>query len=183
MRKYGVISGPYLDTFHAVYIYQNLQDKACFQHDMSYWEFKDLPRKTTSYKVFRYKAFNIAKNPKFDGYQRDLTSMVHQYFDKKAAGGTVKNEATQNGKLAEELHKSVIRKLVKRKVHSSFINNIWCDDLADMQLISKFNKGFRFSVCVIYIYIIYVCVVPLEDKKRYYNYWFFPANIRLSING
>ena len=47
---------------------------------MGYWEFKDLPRRTTSDKVFRYKAFNIAKNPKVDGYQRDLASMVHKFF-------------------------------------------------------------------------------------------------------
>ena len=51
--------------------------------------------------------------------------------------------------LAEELHKPIIRKLKKRRVYSGFKDNIWGAELADMQLISKFNKGFRFLLCVI----------------------------------
>ena len=58
-----------------------------------------------------------------------------------------------NQQLAADLHKPIIRRFEKRKVHSSFIHNIWDADLADIQLISKFNKGFRFLLCVIYIYI------------------------------
>ena len=65
----------------------------------------------------------------------------------------------------EELHKRIIRKFNKRKVYSSFIDNIWGAYLADMQLISKFNKGFRFLLCVIYIYSKCVWVIPLRDKK------------------
>ena len=71
--------------------------------------------------------------------------------------------ATQE--LAEELHKPVIKKFKKRRVHSTFIDNIWLADLADMQLISKFNKGFRFLLCVIDIYSKYAWVIPLKDKK------------------
>ena len=67
--------------------------------------------------------------------------------------------------LAEELHKLIIRKFKKGKVHSSFINNIWGADLAVMQLISKFNKGFRFLLCVIDIYSKYAWVIPLKNKK------------------
>ena len=85
------------------------------------------------------KAFNITKNPKYDGYQRGLASMVYKFFDKKTCGGAIKNENMSNIELAEELHKPIIRKSNKRKVHSSFIDNIWGADLADMQLISKFN--------------------------------------------
>ena len=70
------------------------------------------------------KAFNIAKNTKYDGYQRSLASMVYKYFDKKTSGGAIKNENMSNKELAEELHKPVIRKLNERKVHSSFIDNI-----------------------------------------------------------
>ena len=73
------------------YIYQNELDKACFQHDMAYGDFKDLTRRTASDKILRDKAFNIAKNPKYDGYQCGLTSMVHTFFDKKTSGGAVKN--------------------------------------------------------------------------------------------
>ena len=54
------------------YIYKNELNKACFQHDMAYADFKDLARRTASAKVLRDKAFNIAKNPKYDGYQRRL---------------------------------------------------------------------------------------------------------------
>ena len=60
------------------------------------------------------------------------------------SGGAVKSEIVQNQKLAEELHKPIIRKFEKRKLHSSFIDNVWGADLADMQLISKFDKGFLF---------------------------------------
>ena len=67
----------------------------------------------------------------------------------KFAGSGIKNENISNKELAEELHKPIIRKFKKRKVHSRFIDNIWGADLADMQLITKFNKGFRFLLCVI----------------------------------
>ena len=70
-----------------------------------------------------------------------------------------------NKKLAEELHKPIIRTFNKRKVQSPFIDNIWRADLADMQLISKFNERFRFLLCVIDIYTKYVWVIPLKDKK------------------
>ena len=62
------------------------------------------------------------------------------------------------------MHKPIIRNFNKKKVHSPFIDNIWGADLADMQLISKFDKEFRFLLCVIYIYIKYVWVIPLKDK-------------------
>ena len=71
----------------------------------------------------------------------------------------------QNQQLAEELHKPVIRKFEKRKVHSAFKDNIWDADLADMQLLSRHNKGIRFLLCVIDIYSKYAWVVPLKDKK------------------
>ena len=62
------------------YIYKNELDKACFQHDMAYGDFKDLKGRTASDKVLRDKAFNIAKNPKYDGYQSGLASMVYKFF-------------------------------------------------------------------------------------------------------
>ena len=68
--------------------------------------------------------------------------MVYKYFDTKTSDVAVKSQIMQNEELAEELHKSIIRKFQKRKVHSSFIDNIRDADLGDMQLISKFNKGF-----------------------------------------
>ena len=70
-----------------------------------------------------------------------------------------------NKELAEELHKLIIRKFEKRKVRSSFIDNIWSADLANMQFISKFNEGFRFLLCFIDIYSKYTWVISLKDKK------------------
>ena len=81
----------------------------------------------------------------------------------------VKNEISSNKELAEELHKPIIRKFNKRKVHSPFIDNIWGTDLADMQLVTKFNKGFRFLLCVNDIYSKFAWVIPLKDKKRITN--------------
>ena len=72
----------------------------------------------------------------------------------------------QNKQMAEELHKPIIRNLKKRTVYSGFKDNISGADLADMQLISKFNKEFRFLLCVIDIFSEYAWVVPLKDKKK-----------------
>ena len=69
-------------TGDSKYIYQNELDKACFQHDMAYGDFNDLPRRAASYKLFCDKLFNIAKNPKYMGYQRSIASMVNKFFDK-----------------------------------------------------------------------------------------------------
>ena len=71
----------------------------------------------------------------------------------------------ENVQLANELHKPVIKKFNKRKVYSSFKDNIWGVDLVDMQLLSKLNKEFRFLLCVIDIFSKYVWVIPLNDKK------------------
>ena len=92
----------------------------------------------------RDKAFNAAKNSKYDGYQSGLASMVYNFFNKKLLGSGIKNENMLNKELAEELHKPIIRKFERRKVNSPFIDNIWDADLANMKLIRKFNKGIHF---------------------------------------
>ena len=152
------------ETGDTSYIYKNELDKACFQHDMTYGDFKDLPKRTAPDKVLRDKAFKIASNQKYDGYQRGLASMVYRFFDKKSQGsGLASNK--ENIQLANELHKLIIKKFNKRKVYSSFKDNIWGVDLADMQLLSKFNKEFRFLLCVIDIFSKYAWVIPSKDKK------------------
>ena len=70
-------------TKDSLHIYQDELDKARFQHDMVYGDFKDLTRRTASDKILHDKAFNIAKNPKYDGYQRGLVSVVCMFFDKR----------------------------------------------------------------------------------------------------
>ena len=83
---------------------------------MAYGDFKDLATRTASDKVSRDKAFNIAKNPNYDGYQRGLASMVYKFFDKKSKGSDVaNNEIKQNLQLAEELHKPIIKNLKKEQ--------------------------------------------------------------------
>ena len=105
-------------------------------------------------------AFNIAKNPKLDGYQRGLASIGYRFLDKKSAlladksayGGAVKIKIMSNKrpldlvtqKTAEKLHKTTIGKFEKRKAYSPFIDNIWGADLVDTQSVSKFNNGIGF---------------------------------------
>ena len=108
------------------FIYGNELDKACFQHDMAYGESKDLAKRTHSDKVLRDKKFKIASDPKDHGYQTELASMVYKLFDKKSSGKVVdtslaNNSATEpNYQSAKKLHRQIIRKFKKRKVHSSF---------------------------------------------------------------
>ena len=90
--------------------------------------------------------------------------MVYNFFDKKSQGSGSANN-NENIHLADELHKPIIRKFKKRKVYSSFTDNIWGVDLADIQLLSKFNKRFRFLLCVIDIFSKYAWVTLLKDKK------------------
>ena len=132
---------------------------------MAYDKYKDLEKRTQSNKVFRDKAFEIENNPKYDGYQRGLASMVYRIFEKKSKGDDIKNEIKENQQLANELHKPIIRKFKKKKIYSSFKDNIWRVDLADMQLISKYNKGIRYLLCVVKLFSKYAFVVPLKDKK------------------
>ena len=152
------------ETGDTNYVYKNELDKACFVHDAAYSDSKDLTKRTVADKILKNKAFDIAKDPKYDGYQRGLASMVYKFLDSKVSGRGAKL-TLQNEQLAEELHKPVIRKFEKRKVYSTFKDNIWGVDLADMQLLSKYNKGIRFLLCVIDIFSKYAWVVPLKDKK------------------
>ena len=152
------------ETGDTKYIYMNELDKACCTHDPAYSDSKDLTKRTVADKILKNKAFDIAKDPKYDGYQRGLASMVYKFFDSKVSGSGAKL-IPENEQLANELHNPIIRKFEKRKVYSTFKDNILGVDLADMQLLSKYNKGIRFLLCVIDIFRKYAWVVPLKDKK------------------
>ena len=111
------------ETGDTSYIYKNELDKARFQHDMAYGDFKDLPKRTATDKVLRDKAFKIASDQNYDGYQRGLASMVNKFFDKKSQGKGLANN-NENIQIANELVKPIIKKFNKRKVYSSFKDNI-----------------------------------------------------------
>ena len=91
--------------------------------------------------------------------------MVYKFFDKKSSGSSITNEP--NYQLADELHKPIIRKFKKRKVYSSFRDNIWGVDLADMQSLSRYNKRIKYLFCAIDLFSKYVWVIPMKDKKKY----------------
>ena len=130
--------------------------------------------------------FDITKNPEYDEYQKGLASMAYKFFDKKSSSlawsetsatrdksdpntnkrtGISFDVVSENKELIEEILKPIIRKFEKRKVNSHFIDNIWGADLADMQLLRKFNKGIRLSVFAFDIYSKYAWLVHLKDKK------------------
>ena len=152
-------------TGDTCYIYRNELDKACFQHDSAYADHKDLINRTEADKVLRNKAYDIASNPEYDGYQRGLASRVYTFFDKKSIGSGTTKSKDSSLILVDELHKPVIKKFNKRKVYSQFKDNIWGVDLADMQSLSKKNKGIKYLLCVIDLYSKYAFVIPLKDKK------------------
>ena len=149
------------------YIYRNELDKACFQHDSAYADHTDLINRTEGDKVLKDKACDIASSPEYDGYQRGLASMVYKFFDKKSTGSGITRNTTKSRSsiLADEPHKPIIRKFNKRKVYSQFKDNIWAVDLADMQSLSRKNKGIKYLLCVIDLYSKYAFVIPLKDKK------------------
>ena len=135
------------------YIYRNELDIVCFQHDSAYADHKDLINRTEAHKVLKDKPYDIASNPKYDGYQKGLASMLYKFFDKKSTGsGLARNSLI----LADELHKPIIRNLY---------SDIWGVDLADMQALSRKNKGIKYLLCAIDLFSKNAFVIPIKDKK------------------
>ena len=105
-------------TGNTDYSYKNELDQACFQHDMACGKYKDLSKRTQSDRVLRDKAFEIASNPKYAGYQRGLALMIYKFFDKISTGSGV----MPNQQIPSELHKLIIRRIIKiQKKKSLFI--------------------------------------------------------------
>ena len=131
-------------------LYRNELDKACFKHDAAYAKYKNVENRLISDQKLRNSAYDIASNPKYDGYQRGLASMVYKFFYSKVTPGkgNAKHSSLKHMEtykiLAEELHKPGIKKFNKGKVYSQFKDNIWGVDLADMQSLSKKNKGIKY---------------------------------------
>ena len=142
------------------HIAKNKLDAACCQHDSGYDKYKDFSIEKKYDIVLKNNAYKIATDPKVDGYQRRLAAMVYKFFNERSKGSGIENK-----QLADELHKPIIKNVKRREVYSSFKDNIWGVDLADMQLISKYNKGIRYLLCVIDLFSRYGWVIPLKNKK------------------
>ena len=121
---------------------------------------KDLAKRTQSEKFLREKTLKIASNSKHDGYQKGLALMVYKFINKKSSESGV--DAEPDYQLANELHRQIIRGFKRSNVYSSFKDNIWGVDLADMQSLSKNNKGIKYLLCAIHLFYKYAWVVPLE---------------------
>ena len=87
--------------------------------------------------------------------------MVYKFFNKKSKESGLK----ENQQLANELHKPIIKTFKRRKVYSSYRDNIWGVDLVDVQLLSKYNNGIKYLLCVIDLFSKYAWVIPLKNKK------------------
>ena len=161
----------FMQTGNTDIIYKNELDKACFQQNMVYGKLKDLVKRTQSGKFLKDKVFEIVSNPKYDCYQRGLASMVYKFFDEKSKGSGIfaslanKSANEPNYRPANELHKPIIRKCKKGKVYSSYRDNIWGVDLANMQSLSKYDKGIKYLLCAIDLFSKYAWVIPIKDKK------------------
>ena len=107
------------ETGNLKHFYRNESDKACFAHDETYSGSENVAKRTISYKILKDRAYELARNCNYDGYQRALASLVCKFFDKKTG-----SRVSVKGQLAQELHKPVIKKFKRRKVYARFEDNI-----------------------------------------------------------
>ena len=129
------------ETGHVKHLYAKELGKAYFTHDAAYCACKNLAKRTISDKVLKGRAYEIARNCNYDGYQRALASIVYTFFDKKKKESGIS--------VAQELHEPIIKKPKERKVYARFKENIWAADLAEMRLLSSKSKNVKYLLCVI----------------------------------
>ena len=142
-------------------MYKNKLGQVCFTNDKAYLDSKDLTKWTISIRFWKIKLNEIVINPKYDGCQRGLASIVHRLFDKKTGLGASVNEHH----LALELYKPVIKKFKRRKVYARFKDTIWAADLAEMGSLFSKNGGVKFLLCVMDVFTKYAWVKLLKDRK------------------
>ena len=163
--------GKFMQTGNKDFIYKRELDKACFQHDMAYGKSKNLAKGLNQTKLLRDKAFKVASDPKYDGYlKEDQFQWFSSFLIKNLGGGVAalfpyKSATKPNYQPANELHRQIIQKFKRQNVYSSFKDNIWDGDLADMQSLSKYNKGIKYLLCAIDLFSKYVWVIPLKNKR------------------
>ena len=129
-------------------------------------KYKDAVNRKQSGIVLKNKSLKIAVDSKVNGYQRGLAAIVYKFFNERTKRSGIENKGNlqTNLQLAEELHKPIIRSFERRNVYFSFKDNTWSADLADMSLISKFNKGIKYLLCVIDLFSRQAWVAPLKNK-------------------
>ena len=133
-----------------------------FVHDAAYSDCKDLANRTVSDKTLKNRAYEIAKIPEYDGYQRLLVKMVFKFFEKTGSG----TKWSVNKELAEELQKPVPKKFKRRRAYVRFKDNICAADSPEMGILSSKYQGVKYLLRVIDLFTKYACVKPLIDKKR-----------------
>ena len=141
-------------------LYRNELAKAYFAHDAACSDSKDLGKRIISDKILKDRAYEIARNRGYDGYQRALVSMFYKLFDKKKRSAISVNE-----QLLKELHKPVIKKFNRKKVYVRFTDNTWAADIAEIESLSSKNKNVKYLLCIIDVFTKYAWVKPLKDKK------------------
>ena len=141
------------------YLYRNESDKAYFAHDAEYSDSKYLEKGFIWDKILKDRAYKIARNCGYDGYQKALASKVYTLFDKKTGLGISANE-----QLAKELHKPIIKKF-NRNVYARFKDNIWTADLTEMESLFSKNKNVKYLLYLKDVFTKYAWVKPLEDEK------------------
>ena len=139
--KHREIIQKFKEAVSLKHIYKNELKKlvaySSHTHDATYSDSKDLTKRTISGKVLKERAYEIAINPKSDGYHEEVTSMVYKFFDKNSG-------ASVNEELAQETHKPIIKKFIRRKVDARFKDNIWLADLGEMGLFRSKNRSRKY---------------------------------------
>ena len=138
--------------------------KICFSHDAAYANNKDLTKKTVPDKILEDKAYQSVINPKYDGYQKRLASLVYKLFDpsKIESGAGSKVRTNVNKVLAQELHQW-LKKSKKEKCMQGFKDNIWAANIAKIGSLSSMNCGVKYLLCVIDVFTKYAWVKSLKD--------------------
>ena len=131
---------------------------------MAYGDFKDLTRRTASDNTLHDKAFNIAKNPKQDGYQRVLLQCFIRFLIERQQVVLLKMTICQTKNQLRNYTNPLLENFKKEK-YASLSQTIWGADLVNMQVISKFNTGICFSLYLTDIFSKYAWVILLKDKK------------------
>ena len=135
-----------MQTGNTDLIYKNELDKACFQHNMVYGKSNNLAKRPQSNKVLKLLKLQVVQNLMVT--KKDLDQWFTSFLIKSLVEVVLPLGLPTN-QLANELHRQVIRKFKRRKVYSSFRDNMCGIDLADMKSLSKYNKGIKYLMCAI----------------------------------